>query len=82
MSVRNIGNILGANQLNAKIQNDLQEYQQLNYDSFIHEFIRIAVSYYHITLLQLLSMISLFSFYSAPSCQIKSLTLSSHAWFI
>ncbi|KAG5684005.1 hypothetical protein PVAND_013258 [Polypedilum vanderplanki] len=42
MTLRNIGNILGANQLNTKIQNDLQEYQQLSYDSFIHEFIRIA----------------------------------------
>lgn len=44
MTLRHIGYILNANELNKKIQNDLQEYQQLNYDSFVYEFIRIAVS--------------------------------------
>ncbi|XP_070495465.1 maestro heat-like repeat-containing protein family member 1 isoform X2 [Chironomus tepperi] len=41
IALRNVSNILGAKQLNEKIQLELQEYQQLNYDHFIHELIRI-----------------------------------------
>lgn len=44
MALRNIGNILGVSELNEKIHLELQEYQQLNYDHFVHEFIRTAVS--------------------------------------
>lgn len=44
MTLRNIGNIIDSPKLNEKIQFELQEYQQLNYDSFVHEFTRIAVS--------------------------------------
>jgi hypothetical protein len=43
MTLRNIGNIMEVPKLNEKIQLELQEYQQLNYDSFVHDFVRIAV---------------------------------------
>lgn len=51
MTLRNIGNIMDAPKLNEKIQFELQEYQQLNYDAFAHEFARIAVSYDSFTML-------------------------------
>lgn len=43
MTLRNIGSIIDSPKINEKIQFELQEYQQLNYDSFVHEFTRIAV---------------------------------------
>ena len=44
MTLRNIGSIIGVPKLNEKIQLELQEYQQLNYDTFVHELTKIVVS--------------------------------------
>lgn len=44
MTIRHMGELLEAKQLNTKIQYELEEGHQLNYDSFIHEFAKIAVS--------------------------------------
>lgn len=45
MTLRHIGNIIEVPKLNEKIQLELQEYQQLNYDAFVFDFAKIAVSY-------------------------------------
>jgi hypothetical protein len=50
MTLRNIGHIINSPKVNEKIQFELQEYQQLNYDAFIHEFTRIVVSFLMICL--------------------------------
>lgn len=42
--MRFMGDLLNTKELNEKIQYELQEFHQLNYDSFIHDFTRIAVS--------------------------------------
>lgn len=43
MTLRHVGNIIEVPKLNEKIQLELQEYQQLSYDAFVHDFIQIAV---------------------------------------
>lgn len=43
LTMRHVGELLETEQLNDKIQYELQEFRQLNYDSFIHDFTRIAV---------------------------------------
>lgn len=53
MTLRHIGNIIEVPKLNEKIQLELQEYQQLNYDAFVHDIAKIAVGFknYHQPLL-------------------------------
>lgn len=38
-----MGDLLNCQQLNEKIQYELQEFHQLNYDSFIHNFVQFSV---------------------------------------
>lgn len=42
--MRHMGELLDAKQLNDKIQYELQEFRQVNYESFVHDFTRTAVS--------------------------------------
>lgn len=44
MTLRYMGDLLEAKQLNARIQIELEECHQLNYDTFIQEFTKLAVS--------------------------------------
>lgn len=39
-----MGDLLNCKQLNEKIQYELQEFHQLNYDTFVHDFVQFAVS--------------------------------------
>lgn len=43
--MRHVGDLFEKRQLNDKIQYELQEFKQLNYESFVHEFTKIAVSF-------------------------------------
>lgn len=43
--MRHMGELLESKQLNEKIQYELQEFRQLNYESFVHDFVRLAVSF-------------------------------------
>lgn len=45
MTLRNVGSIIEVPKLNEKIQCELQEYQQLSYDAFVHDFVQIVVIY-------------------------------------
>lgn len=38
-----MGDLLNCKQLNEKIQYELQEFHQLNYESFIHNFVQFSV---------------------------------------
>lgn len=40
-----MGSLLDAKQLNEKIQYELQDFHQMNYDTFIHDFARITVKF-------------------------------------
>jgi hypothetical protein len=44
LTMRFMGDLLDTKQLNERIQYELQDFRQLNYDSFVHDFTRIAVS--------------------------------------
>lgn len=44
LTMRFMGDLLDTKQLNDKIQYELQEFHQLNYDTFVQDFTRIAVS--------------------------------------
>ena len=44
LTLQFMGDLLGTRDLNEKIQYELQEFRQLNYETFINDFIRTAVS--------------------------------------
>lgn len=75
--MRHMSDLLGVKELNEKIQYELQEFRQLNYEMFLHEFVRITVSSQSQLKFPIVS--SQFSLFSASKCQTKFPTSSSHA---
>jgi hypothetical protein len=45
--MRHMAELLDSKELNIKTQYELQEFRQLNYETFIHDFARISVNFLH-----------------------------------
>lgn len=71
LTLRNVGELLDAKELNIRIQYELEEFHQLNYETFVHDFTKIAVSYLKLNLFRNLLNLSL----SVPRDARKSLQL-------
>lgn len=76
LTLQFMGDLLGTRDLNEKIQYELQEFRQLNYETFIQDFIRIAVRFESYAMVSNSDLYFL-HFGSALNCLIKCQTLSN-----